>query len=170
VLVIARFLGGLAFASLGIAPMYIGEIAPREKRGMLVTVSQLNIVLGFSLAYFANYFVLKISQSDLAWVQTLGMDQHAWRWMLGIEAVPAALWFIFLFTIPESPRWLVMKSRFDEARRVLVRLKPPERLQADLEALPSPSRSPGSTPYISMRRPSSSRAVSAPTPHSPRQR
>jgi sugar porter (SP) family MFS transporter len=135
VLVIARFLGGLAFASLGIAPMYIGEIAPREKRGMLVTVSQLNIVLGFSLAYFANYFVLKISQSDLAWVQALGMDQHAWRWMLGIEAIPAAIWFIFLFTIPESPRWLVMRSRMDEARRVLARLKPPERLQADLEEI-----------------------------------
>ena len=135
VLVIARFMGGLAFASLGIAPMYIGEIAPRDKRGMLVTVSQLNIVLGFSVAYFANYFVLKISQSDLAWVQALGMDQHAWRWMLGIEAIPAALWFIFLFTIPESPRWLVMRSRMDEARRVLARLKPPERLQADLEEI-----------------------------------
>jgi len=132
VLIIARFLGGLAFASLGIAPMYIGEIAPRDKRGMLVTVSQLNIVLGFSLAYFANYFVLKISQSNLGWVETLGMGQNAWRWMLGIEVLPAALWFFFLFTIPESPRWLVMKSRMDEARNVLARLKPPERLQADL--------------------------------------
>ena len=66
VLVIARFTGGLAFASLGVAPMYIGEIAPREKRGMLVTVNQLNIVVGFSVAYFANYFVLLASQSDAA--------------------------------------------------------------------------------------------------------
>ena len=132
ILVIARFVGGLAFASLGLAPMYIGEIAPREKRGMLVSVSQLNIVLGFSLAYFANYFVLQISQSDAAWVQTLGIDQNAWRWMLGIEAIPAALWFLFLFTIPESPRWLVMTNRLEDARKALARLKPAERIERDL--------------------------------------
>jgi sugar porter (SP) family MFS transporter len=135
VLVIARFIGGLAFASLGIAPMYIGEIAPREKRGMLVTVSQLNIVIGFSVAYFANYFVLLLSQSDAAWVQTLGLDRHAWRWMLGIEAVPAALWFLFLLLVPESPRWLVMKGRMEDARAVLARLKPPGRIQPDLDEI-----------------------------------
>ena len=65
VLVIARLGGGLAFGSLGIAPMYIGEISPPEKRGMLVTVNQLNIVLGFSLAYFVNYLVLQLSQSGM---------------------------------------------------------------------------------------------------------
>ena len=135
VLVAARFLGGLAFACLGVAPMYIGEIAPREKRGMLVTVNQLNIVVGFSVAYFANYFVLLASQSDAGWVQALGVDRHAWRWMLGIEAIPAALWFIFLFRVPESPRWLVMKGRMDAARAVLVRLKPPERIEPDLEEI-----------------------------------
>jgi sugar porter (SP) family MFS transporter len=133
VLVIARFLGGLAFASLGIAPMYIGEIAPREKRGMLVTISQLNIVLGFSVAYFANYFVLLASQSDALWVQKLGVDQYAWRWMLGIEGIPAVIWFLFLLRVPESPRWLVMRGRLDDARGVLARLKPPERIQPDLD-------------------------------------
>ena len=132
VLVIARFVGGLAFASLGISPMYIGEIAPRERRGMLVSVSQLLIVLGFSLAYFANYFVLQISQSDASWVQTLGVDQNAWRWMLGIEAIPAAIWFVLLLTIPESPRWLVMTKRMDAARNALARLKPAERIESDL--------------------------------------
>lgn len=135
VLVTARFIGGLAFASLGVAPMYIGEIAPREKRGMLVTVSQLNIVLGFSVAYFANYFVLQVSQSDAPWVQALGMDRHAWRWMLGIEALPAILWFLGLFFVPESPRWLVMKGRSEAARRVLERLKPPERVGPDLKEI-----------------------------------
>jgi len=135
VLIVARFIGGLAFASLGVAPMYIGEIAPREKRGMLVSVSQLNIVLGFSLAYFVNYFVLQASQSDAAWVQALGMDQHAWRWMLGIEAVPAVIWFGFLFLVPESPRWLVMMGRLDDARRTLARLKPLDRVEPDLQEI-----------------------------------
>lgn len=135
VLVLARFIGGLAFASLGIAPMYIGEIAPREKRGMLVTISQLNIVVGFSVAYFANYFVLLLSQSDSAWVQSVGIDQHAWRWMLGIEAIPAVIWFGFLLLVPESPRWLVMKGRMADARKVLARLKPPDRIQSDLDEI-----------------------------------
>jgi len=135
VLVIARFVGGLAFASLGISPMYIGEIAPRENRGMLVSVAQLLIVLGFSVAYFVNYFVLQLSESGATWVQTLGMDQHAWRWMLGIEAIPAAIWFFCLFTIPESPRWLVMTNRLKEARNALARLKPAERIERDLEEI-----------------------------------
>ena len=135
VLVLARFVGGLAFASLGIAPMYIGEIAPREKRGMMVSVNQLNIVVGFSVAYFANYFVLRASQSRAPWVTAVGLDENAWRWMLGIEAVPAALWFLLLFLVPESPRWLVMKRRIAEARDVLGKLKPPERVGPDLEEI-----------------------------------
>ena len=64
-LVLARALGGFAFASLGIAPMYIAEIAPHERRGLLVSFNQFNIMLGFSAAYFANYFLLELSQSSL---------------------------------------------------------------------------------------------------------
>ena len=132
VLIVARFIGGLAFGSLGIAPMYIGEIAPREKRGMLVTVNQMNIVLGFSLAYFVNYFVLQASQSGAAWVQALGVDQHAWRWMLGIEAFPAVAWVFLLLLVPESPRWQVMKGRLGQARAGLARIKPAERVEPAL--------------------------------------
>lgn len=135
VLVVARFIGGLAFGSLGIAPMYIGEISPPEKRGMLVTVNQLNIVLGFSLAYFVNYLVLQLSQSGLDWVQALGLDQNSWRWMLGIEAIPAALWLLLLMTIPESPRWLYMVGRTKEARSVLSRISPAECMEQAAEEI-----------------------------------
>ena len=75
-LVAARFIGGFAFASLGIAPMYIAEIAPAEKRGLLVSFNQFNIMIGFSAAYFANYFLLHASQDGTAWVQALGIDRH----------------------------------------------------------------------------------------------
>lgn len=132
-LVFARFLGGFAFASLGIAPMYIAEIAPSERRGFMVSFNQFNIVIGFSIAYFANYFILLASQSNAAWVTALGIDRYTWRWMLGLEAIPAALWLIFLFIVPESPRWLGIRGRLDEARAVLARLRPPERIEATLD-------------------------------------
>lgn len=119
VLVIARFVGGLAFCSLMVAPMYIAEISPPEKRGKMVSVNQLNIVVGFSAAYFANYYLLQASQTTADWVITLGIDTNTWRWMLGLEIVPALLWFGLLFTIPRSPRWLALKHKDEEAQAVL---------------------------------------------------
>ncbi|XQW83452.1 sugar porter family MFS transporter [Thalassotalea piscium] len=118
-LVIARFVGGLAFTSLSVAAMYIGEIAPPEKRGRLVSLVQISIVVGFSAAYFANYALLQLSQSDLSWVQSFGLNQNTWRWMLGLEIVPAIIWFLLLFTIPQSPRWLVMKGEDAKAKKIL---------------------------------------------------
>ena len=118
-LVVARFIGGLAFCSLMIAPIYIAEISPADKRGKMVSINQLNIMLGFSVAYFSNYYLLQIAQTDIAWSQFLGIDQYTWRWMLGLEALPAALWFAMLFLIPRSPRWLALQHRDEEATRVL---------------------------------------------------
>ncbi len=118
-LIFARFIGGLAFCSLMIAPMYIAEISRPEKRGAMVSVNQLNIVLGFSAAYFANYTILNLSTSPLEWVGELGIDTNTWRWMLGVEMLPALAYFLLLFTIPESPRWLLMKGRKAEATKVL---------------------------------------------------
>lgn len=119
-LVMARMIGGFGVgASLVIAPMYIAEIAPPKLRGRLVSFNQLNIVLGISVAFFTNYLVLKFSQSGEAWVSALGIDIYQWRWMLGLETLPALLYFGFLFTVPRSPRWLLMKSLDEEALFVL---------------------------------------------------
>jgi MFS transporter, SP family, arabinose:H+ symporter len=93
-----RFLGGLAIGSSSVtAPLYISEIAPAQNRGRLVALFQFNIVLGILLAYLANY---AIGTSD---------NPDAWRWMLGWVAIPSALFFVSVFFVPESPRWLVWK-------------------------------------------------------------
>ena len=121
-LVIARGIGGLAFgAALILAPMYIAEVSPPGKRGQMVSINQLNIVLGFSAAYFCNYFILNASDSDVQWIQALDLSKNAWRWMLGIETVPALMFWGMLFLIPRSPRWLIMKGRINEARQVIAK-------------------------------------------------
>lgn len=111
-----RFLGGLAVGGASVAtPMYIAEIAPAHLRGRLVAVNQLNIVVGMLLAFFSNYVVARTADQAVAW-----------RWMFGVEAFPAAAFFVLLFFIPFSPRWLVMRGRLHEARAVLMRLAEPD--------------------------------------------
>ena len=118
-LVLSRFIGGIAFCSLIIAPLYISEISAPENRGKMVSVNQLNIVFGFALSYFTNYYLLQLSNSGAPWVTNWHIDTHVWRYMLGLEAIPAVLWFILLFAIPRSPRWLVLKGRQKEAELVI---------------------------------------------------
>ncbi|MEQ9104857.1 MAG: MFS transporter [Rhodothermales bacterium] len=121
-LVAARMLGGVAFgAALVLAPMYIAEIAPSNNRGFLVSVQQLNIVLGFSVAYFSNYLILTGIEGDGV-IAGLIHDGNAWRWMLGVEAIPAVAYFFLLFTVPQSPRWLYASGRTSEALAVLTEL------------------------------------------------
>ncbi|MEM6345924.1 MAG: sugar porter family MFS transporter [Bacteroidota bacterium] len=127
-LVAARFVGGLAFTSLSLASMYIGEIAPSNMRGKLVSMNQINIVIGLSSAYFINYLILQASNSGAVWVSNMGLDQHTWRWMLGAEIIPAAAWLGLLFLIPESPRWLVLRGRNEEAREILSRIQEKEKV------------------------------------------
>jgi len=108
-LVVFRFIGGLGIGGSSVlGPMYIAEIAPANLRGRLVGFFQFNVVFGILLAYFSNYVI---------GLQRFGATE--WRWELGVTAVPAALFFIMLFTIPRSPRWLVKNGSFAEAWTVL---------------------------------------------------
>lgn len=134
--VIARMLGGFGVgASLIIAPMYIAEIAPPKLRGRLVSFNQLNIVVGISAAFFTNFLILRLSQSGMAWTQALGVDVNQWRWMLGLEVLPAILYFGFLFIVPRSPRWLMMKGQDSEALRVLRKVTPEDQAIRDFAAV-----------------------------------
>ena len=131
-LVAARFIGGLAFTSLSVAAMYIGEVAPPQWRGKLVSMIQINIVVGLSAAYFANYGIVQLSKSDLTWVQAVSLDTATWRWMLAVEILPAIIWFLLLFKVPRSPRWLVMQGRDEEALLVMQTMMPMEQARQEL--------------------------------------
>ncbi len=128
---IAVFIAAKIIAGIGvgiailIAPVYIAEIAPAAQRGKLVSINQLNIVLGIFAAYFSNYFILQ-------WVQSPELN---WRWMLGIGFFPAALYLILLVLIPESPRWLMVQKREQEALDVLKRLCNSEEAAAEVTAI-----------------------------------
>ena len=135
-LVIARMVGGFGVgAALIIAPMYIAEIAPAEVRGRMVSFNKLNIVIGISAAFFSNYLILTLGQSDLAWAEALRFGDWNWRWMLGVETLPAILYFFALLVVPESPRWLAMRGREDEALEILERVSGPEQAKADLQVV-----------------------------------
>ena len=131
-LVLARAIGGLAFGSLMITPIYVAEIAPARMRGMLVSIGQMNIVLGLSAAYFSNYLLVALSGRSDPWIIRLGIDVHTWRWMLGMEILPAAVWVALLFLVPESPRWLIVKHRFEEARGILHKMVTPAEAEAQI--------------------------------------
>jgi MFS transporter, SP family, arabinose:H+ symporter len=108
-LVFFRFIGGLGIGGSSVlGPMYIAEVAPAKWRGRLVGLFQFNVVFGILVAYLSNYLV------GLA---QLGAAE--WRWKLAVPALPALIFFLALFGIPRSPRWLVKKKRIDEAREVL---------------------------------------------------
>jgi sugar porter (SP) family MFS transporter len=135
-LVIARMIGGLGVgASLIIAPMYIAEISPANLRGRMVSFNQLNIVIGISLAFFTNYMILQWGKSDAGLALALKFKDYNWRWMLGLETLPAILYFFGLFMVPRSPRWLLMKNRKAEAVEILERFNPKEQVEKDLIAI-----------------------------------
>ncbi|MCO4807445.1 MAG: MFS transporter, partial [Flavobacteriales bacterium] len=135
-LVVARMVGGFGVgASLILAPIYIAEMAPPSLRGRMVSFNQLNIVIGISLAFFTNYLILRLGDSDASWAVWLKFDEHNWRWMLGLEALPAILYYLGLFFVPQSPRWLILKGRFDEAKQVMTRLTSKEEAEEAIQAI-----------------------------------
>jgi sugar porter (SP) family MFS transporter len=108
-----RWLGGVAVGGASVVcPMYITEIAPARRRGLLVAVSQLNIVVGILAAYFSNYLVARVVGAD---------HPSAWRWMFGVMTAPAVAFLLTALLIPESPRWLVKQGRRQQAEAVLAR-------------------------------------------------
>lgn len=122
-LVVARMLGGFGVgAALIVAPMYIAEMAPPASRGRFVSFNQLNIVVGISAAFFSNYFILTLGESGAEWAQALRLGEWNWRWMLGIETLPALAYLLALSLVPESPRWLAMRGRDAAATAVLARV------------------------------------------------
>lgn len=118
--VIFRIVGGIGvgIASM-VVPMYIAEIAPQKRRGALVGNYQLAIVIGIVVVYFVNYLIAL--QGDANWNLNIG-----WRWMFGSEIIPSILFLIFIFLIPESPRWLFQKEKHEHAILVLEKLNEPE--------------------------------------------
>lgn len=114
-----RFIGGIGVgASTVAAPAYVSEISPAKDRGRLVALYQFNIVLGILVAFLSNYLLSNIGE-------------NAWRWMMGVEAFPAFIYTLLVFTVPKSPRWLISKHRNEEAKKVLEVINP----EGDVEAL-----------------------------------
>lgn len=133
VLYIARMIGGFAFgAALVLAPTYIAEISTPESRGKLVSVQQLNIVLGFFAAFLSNYY---FNEAFSGGDSTFLTDDNVWRWMLGVEFFPAILYFILMFLVPKSPRWLFTKARNEEAQKVLIAMHGEERGKEEGKAI-----------------------------------
>ncbi len=113
---ILRFIGGVGVGASSVAaPTYISEIASGKNRGKLVATYQFNIVLGIFIAFFSNYLLKGVGGSN------------DWRWMLGVEAIPALLYTLMILTVPRSPRWLItVKNNVEEARKILISMKIPD--------------------------------------------
>ncbi|TRX50034.1 sugar porter family MFS transporter [Fulvivirga sp. M361] len=136
-LVIYRLIGGVGvgIASM-LSPLYISEIAPAGKRGRLVALYQFAITIGILFAYFSNAYLLGLSQSEALAGNTGLINKivvaEVWRAMLGSETLPALTFLVLLFTVPKSPRWLMMNGQKEMARKVLLRFVDPEEAEKEI--------------------------------------
>ncbi|HRQ49435.1 MAG TPA: sugar porter family MFS transporter [Agriterribacter sp.] len=105
-----RFIGGIGVgASSVVAPMYIAETSPAQHRGRMTSMFQFNVILGITVAYISNFLLRDFGEEP-------------WRWMLGIAAIPALLYLLLLFRIPESPRFLIKTGNVQQAKKVMLKL------------------------------------------------
>ena len=125
VFVVWRMLGGVAIGlASNLSPMYIAEIAPAQTRGKLVAINQLTIVIGILLAQYINWFLVRNLPQDASdeFIRNSWFGQQGWRWMFGLTAAPSLLFFIGMFLVPESPRWLAKNGKAERALGVLARI------------------------------------------------
>jgi sugar porter (SP) family MFS transporter len=119
----ARLLGGIAIGIAStLSPLYIAEISPAQKRGLLVSLNQLAIVSGILLSYSVNYLLT-------------GAESANWRWMFASATVPSVAFLLTLLLIPDSPRWLVLKGREQEAERILAQMVGQQAASAEIAAI-----------------------------------
>lgn len=123
--VVWRIAGGVAIGlASSLSPVYIAEIAPAHLRGKLVSVNQLTIVIGLVLAQGINWLIARPLPAQVTQSQILHSwdGQLGWRWMFGVTAIPATVFLIAMFCVPESPRWLATRKKPGEALRILARV------------------------------------------------
>jgi sugar porter (SP) family MFS transporter len=138
-LVASRFVIGLAIGAASlVVPLYIAEISPAERRGRLVSLNQLMITVGIFVSYLVG---LALAAAE------------AWRWMLALAAVPAAAMLAGLFTLPESPRWLVNRDRVDQARDILARSRQPDQVDEEVREIEQQRQEEASTSWSDLRKP-----------------
>ncbi len=123
-----RIIGGIAMGiALNLSPLYIAEISPPEKRGMFVTINQLLVMIGVLLAQVCNWQISLVDtnlpeNASFEVIAASWSGQMGWRWMFGAEIIPAMLFFLLMFLVPESARWLVKNNQEGQARKVLEKI------------------------------------------------
>jgi MFS family permease len=143
-----RMVGGLAFgAALILAPTYIAEISTPENRGKLVSIQQLNIVLGFFTAFLSNYYFNQFNVSGNEFLT----DKNVWRWMLGVEFFPAILYFVLLLFVPKSPRWLYTKNQDDLAKSILINMHGINQAEIEIQSIETNIKESENTKMVSIR-------------------
>ncbi|OBU48858.1 MFS transporter [Stenotrophomonas maltophilia] len=131
--IVARVIGGFGVGAASvISPAYIAEVAPARYRGRLATVQQIAIISGLTAAFLSNYLLAAAAGAS---TEPLWAGQAAWRWMFWMQAVPSLVFLLLLLTIPESPRYLVVKRRKEDALRVLTRLLGRDKAQLTLDEI-----------------------------------
>ena len=138
--ILYRILGGFGIGiASNISPIYIAEVSPASVRGRFVSLNQLTVVLGILSAQLVNWRIGQYYMPDANILSAEGINQ-AWRWMFWAELIPAALFFILSFIIPESPRWMAINKREEEARKIFTRIGGEENARIEMDAIKGLSR------------------------------